>query len=108
MFLETSWDKSHLVKKNYADNDGKYINHFEIIDSKEFKHILAFDKSQPSLRVFAKVSRAIARRHLATTKNINLIRWFALAIIGAKPNVTRGKKCYSVNDGYAIIKERPN
>ena len=89
MFLETSWGKSPVVKKNYADNDGQCIDHFEIIDSKEFKHILAFDKCQPSLRVFAKVSRAIARRHLATTKNINLIRWFAPTIIGARPKVVR-------------------
>ena len=58
MFLETSRGKSPVVKKKYADNDGKCIDRFEIIDSTEFKHILAFDKSQPSLRVFAKVSRA--------------------------------------------------
>ena len=83
----------------YDKNDGKCIDHFEILDSTENKHILTFDESQPPLRVFAKVSRAIARRNLSIMKNINLIKWFAPAIIGAKSKVLRGKKCDSANDG---------
>ena len=78
-------------------------DHFKTLDSTEENHILAYDKSENSLRIFAKVSRQIARRHLAAPKNINRIRWFAPEIIKAKPKVVRGKKCDSVNDGYAII-----
>ena len=62
MFLETSWGKSPNVNYNYQSKDGQCIDHFETIDSNEFKQILAFDKYQPSLRGFWKVSRAIARR----------------------------------------------
>ena len=67
MFLETSWGKSPNVNKNYLSNDGQCIDHFETIDSNEINHILAFDKYQPSLRVFWKVPRAIARCHLVST-----------------------------------------
>ena len=108
MFLEANWGKSNVGEEKYGEVDGKCIDHFKTLDSTEDQHILAFDKSQPSLRVFAKVSRANARNHLATTNNINSIRWFAPAIIGAKPNIVRGKKCDSVNDGYAIIGKRPD
>ena len=83
MFLETNWGTTQNVKKSYLDNDGRSIDHFITIDSEEFKHVMGFDKDEPTLRVFAKVSRAIAKRHLATPKNINLIRWFTPTIIGA-------------------------
>ena len=103
MFLDTNWVGSILGEKKYDKEDGKCINNFKTLDSTEDKHILAFDESEPSMRVFAKVSRGIARHRLATTK-----RWFAPAIIGVKPKVVRGKKCDSVNDEFAIIGERPD
>ena len=108
MFLETNWGVITVGKKKYDKEDGKCIDHFKTLDSTEDKQILAYDESEQSLRISTKGSRQSARRHLATTKNINRIRWFAPEIIGAKPTVVRGKKCDSVNDGYAIIGKRPD
>ena len=106
MFLET-WGVGCVGMKKYVEKDGKCIDAFETLDSTEEKHIIAYNESDKSLHIFAKVSRQIARRHLATTKNINRMRWFAREIIGAKSKVVRGKNCDSVNDGYTIIGKRP-
>ena len=108
LFLETKLDKNFDGKKKYDEKECKCIDHFDTLDSTGEKHIIAIDKSKPSMRIFAKVLRGIVRHHLATTKNINCIRWFAPAIIGAKPKAVRGKKCDSVNYGYAIIGEHPD
>ena len=90
LFLETKWDRSIAWEKKYDKEDAKCIDHFKTLDSTEDKHIFSVNESEPSMRMFAKVSRGIARHHLATTRNINRIRWFAPAIIGAKPKVVRG------------------
>ena len=108
LFLETKWGKSITGEKKYDKKDNKCIDHFKTLDSMEDKHIIAVNESESSMRIFAKMSRGIAWHHLATTKNINRTRWFAPAIIGAKPKVMRGKKCDSVNYGYAIIGEHPD
>ena len=91
MFLETDWDVGCVGMKKYVKEDGKCIDDLETLDSTEEKHILAYNESDKSLRIFTKVSRQIARRHLTTTKNINPTRWFAPEVIGATPKVVRGK-----------------
>ena len=60
MFLETNWGRSIVGKKKYDKEDGKCIDRFKTLDSTEDKHIFAFDESEPSMRIFAKVSRGIA------------------------------------------------
>ena len=107
MLLDSKWGGGGDGMKEYDKQDAQCIDHFKILDSTEDNHILAYDKSENSLRIFAKVSRQIAQQHLATSKNINHIRWFASEIIGAKPKGVRGGKCDSVNNGYTIIDKRP-
>ena len=71
-------------------------------------NFVAFDKYKKLRCIFAKVLRNGAKRHLVTDKNIELLQRFAHTMVGSKPKVIRGKKCNSINSGYAIIGERPN
>ena len=73
LFLETNWGKSIAGEKKYAEKDSKCIDHFKALDSTEGKRIIVVNESEPLMQIFAKVSRGIARHHLATTKNINSI-----------------------------------
>ena len=107
-YMETNWWGGKIGgKKKYEPELALSINNFETLDSTKDEHILAFDDYKPSLRIFAKVSRGLAERHLASKNNINLLREFAPAIVGAKPTVGRGVKRGSINDDYAIIGIRP-
>ena len=107
-FLETNLGGSIVGEKKYKSTEALSIDTFEPTYSMEDKYMIAFNESKPSLRIFAKVSRKIARHHLATMGNINCIRSFASKIIGAKPKADRGKKCDSINGVYAIIGIRPD
>eukprot|EP00536_Pseudo-nitzschia_multiseries_P009986 jgi/Psemu1/24711/gm1.24711_g len=75
-------------EKKYPLAEALSIDNFETADSTDDQHILAFDDSEPSLRIFAKVSEILN---------------FAPEIVQAKAEVVRGKKCGSINDGYVII-----
>ena len=90
-------------KEEVSTGTGFVNKNYNTLDSTKDEHILAFDHSKPSLRIFAKVSRHFAERHLASKNNIELLRQFAPAIVGAKPTVGRGVKRGSINDDYAII-----
>ena len=57
MFLERDCGVGCVGMKKYVTEDGKCIDHFKTLDSMEEKHILAYDESDKSLRIFAKVSR---------------------------------------------------
>ena len=95
-------------KKKYNDKkEAICVDGFDFKDSTEEKHLIAFENNTTSRCVFAKVSRKISRYHLNTEKNIRRIRWFASAIMESKPHINRGKKCDSINDGYAIMGMRP-
>eukprot|EP00536_Pseudo-nitzschia_multiseries_P011441 jgi/Psemu1/28894/gm1.28894_g len=89
--------------KKYQPEQALSIENFNKLDSTKDEHILAFDDTNPSLRIFAKVSRKFAKRHLVLKNNIKVLRKFAPEIVGAKPTVARGQKCGSINDDYAII-----
>eukprot|EP00536_Pseudo-nitzschia_multiseries_P017990 jgi/Psemu1/53555/gm1.53555_g len=107
-YMETNWWGGKIGgKKKYEPELALSIDNFETLDSTKDEHILAFDDYKPSLRIFAKVSRGLAERHLASKNNINLLREFAPAIVGAKPTIGRGVKRGSINDDYAIIGIRP-
>ena len=108
MFWEASWAKVLLERRNTTRMMVSVLIISKHLIVRKISIFLLSHKSQLSLHMLAKVPRAIARRHLATTKNINLIRWIAPAIIGAKPKLVRGKKCDRVNDGYVIIGEHPD
>ena len=97
-----------LLKKLNDKKKALYIDEFKIKDSTEDKHLIVFEEGDSSRYVFAKNSRKVSRFHLATTKNIRRIRWFAPNLIVSKPNITRRKKCDSINNGYAIIGMRPD
>lgn len=106
-YMEIDWGGKTGGKKKYRPEQALSIGNFNTLDSTEDKPILAFDDSEPSLRIFAKVSRNFALRHLASKHNIKLLRQFAPAIVGAKPTIGRGVKRGSINDDYAIIGIRP-
>eukprot|EP00536_Pseudo-nitzschia_multiseries_P017256 jgi/Psemu1/50050/gm1.50050_g len=72
------------------------IDSFKTLDSTDEKFILVFAKSEPSLRIFAKASRKIAKQRLGKLENIKITRTFT------------GEICTSINNGYAIIGTRPN
>ena len=67
VFLETNWGRIIVGEKD-DKKDGKCIDHFKTLDSTKDKHILAFDESESPMRIVEKVSRGIARHHLATKK----------------------------------------
>ena len=106
-YMETDWGGKTGGKKKYQPEQALSIENYNTLDSTKDEHILAFDPYEPSLRIFAKVSRHFAERHLASKNNIELLRQFAPAIVGAKPTVGRGVKRGSINDDYAIIGIRP-
>ena len=61
-----------------------------------------------SVRVFGKLSRNMAKTHLAKQECICELREFSNDMIQLKPKVQRGKHRDSINDGYGIIGYRPN
>eukprot|EP00536_Pseudo-nitzschia_multiseries_P011655 jgi/Psemu1/29577/gm1.29577_g len=91
--------------KEYTSTEAVSIDSFETLDSMDEKYIIAFDESEPSLRIFAKVSREKAKQHLAQYSNIQNTREFLKDIVEAKPEVVRGSKCTSINNGYAVLDE---
>eukprot|EP00536_Pseudo-nitzschia_multiseries_P001273 jgi/Psemu1/2900/gm1.2900_g len=93
--METSWGGKIGGKNKYQSAQGLSIDNFETLDSTKDEHILAFDNYKPSLRIFAKVSRNFAERHLASNNNIKVL------------TVARGQKRASINNTYAIIGIRP-
>jgi len=85
---------------------GKYvmpIDDMRTIDSTETKHCFARDAENPGITLFAKVSGLQSRNLLASNTKIALLRNFPNNIIKCKPVVPRGKKCLSINKGYAIV-----
>ena len=88
--MEINWKENDLVPKKYDDEEEALsIDGFDIKDSTEEKHLIAFEKGNSSRCIFAKLSMKIALFHLATKKTINRIRWFAPAIIKWKPHINR-------------------
>eukprot|EP00536_Pseudo-nitzschia_multiseries_P013878 jgi/Psemu1/36774/gm1.36774_g len=71
----------------YPSADTVSIDSFTILDSTNKKFILAFDESEPSLRIFAKASRQFAKQRLGAPENIEITRTFAGEIVEAKPEV---------------------
>eukprot|EP00536_Pseudo-nitzschia_multiseries_P008971 jgi/Psemu1/21958/gm1.21958_g len=98
-FMETSWGEKIVGYKEYTSTEAVSIDSFQTLDSTDEKHIVAFDESEPSLQIFAKVSRENAKQHLAQSSNIQDTRKFAKEIVPAKSVVVRGKKCTSINNG---------
>eukprot|EP00536_Pseudo-nitzschia_multiseries_P014701 jgi/Psemu1/39830/gm1.39830_g len=103
----TNWGGKIGGKKKYQPEQALSIENFDTLDSTKDEHIVAFDDTNPSLCIFAKVSRKFAKRHMTSKNNIKVLRKFAPEIVGAKPTVPRGHKCGSINDDYAIIGIRP-
>ena len=101
--METNWNGNRVGDVKYQPKEVQSIDDFKIKDSTKNTHIIAFGKGESSKWDFTKVSRKNARFHLATTKNIQRLRWFAPNLIASKPTVIRGGKCDNINDGYAII-----
>ena len=90
--METNWKENDLVPKKYDDEkEALSIDGFDIKDNTEEKYLIAFEKGTSSRCVFAKISRKIARFHLAMKTTINRVRWFAPAIIKCKPHINHGK-----------------
>eukprot|EP00536_Pseudo-nitzschia_multiseries_P016880 jgi/Psemu1/48220/gm1.48220_g len=106
--METSWGEQIVRTKEYTSTEAVSIDCFDILDSTDEKHIIAVDESEPLLRIFAKVSRDKAKQHLARSSRIETTRRFSKEIVEAKPEVVRGSKCTSINDGYAVLGIRPN
>eukprot|EP00536_Pseudo-nitzschia_multiseries_P004241 jgi/Psemu1/9560/gm1.9560_g len=100
--FENSW------RKEYTSEEAVSIESFTTLYSTNKKFILAFDKSEPSLQIFAKASTQFAKQCLGTPGNIEITRTFAGEIVESKPKIGQGTKCDSVNNGYAIMGMRPN
>eukprot|EP00536_Pseudo-nitzschia_multiseries_P018068 jgi/Psemu1/53987/gm1.53987_g len=107
-FMETNWGWTTVGEKKYSLAQAVSSDSFKTLDSTVKKFVLAFAKSEPSLRIFAKASTQFAKQHLGTPENIEITRTFAEQIVESKPKIGRGTKCDSVNSGYAIIGMRPN
>eukprot|EP00536_Pseudo-nitzschia_multiseries_P019621 jgi/Psemu1/317152/fgenesh1_kg.5854_\ len=58
-YMETSWGGKIGGKKNHQPEQALSINNFETLDSTKDEHILAFDNSNPLLRIFAKQNRQL-------------------------------------------------
>ena len=89
----------------------KSIDNFDIIDSTDNKHCLVMDDSagkKKSIRVFGKLSRNMAKSHLAKHESICELREFSKDMIQLKPKVHRGENWDGINDGYGIIGYRPD
>eukprot|EP00536_Pseudo-nitzschia_multiseries_P010127 jgi/Psemu1/25090/gm1.25090_g len=99
-YMETSWGGKIGGKKKYQPEQALLIENFDMLDSTKDEHIVAFDDTNPLLRIFAKVSRKVAKQHMALKKNIKVLRKFAPEIVGAKPTVPRGHKRGSINNDY--------
>lgn len=54
-FMETKWDLSHDVPKKYGKKEALSIDNFEIRDSTEDKHLIAFKKGNSSRCIFGKI-----------------------------------------------------
>eukprot|EP00536_Pseudo-nitzschia_multiseries_P006003 jgi/Psemu1/14231/gm1.14231_g len=102
-FMKSSWGEQIVGTKEYTSTEAVSIDCFDILDSTDEKHIIAVDESEPSLRIFAKVSRDKAKQHLAQSSRIETTRRFLKEIVEAKPEVVRGSKCTSINAGYAVL-----
>jgi len=81
------------------------IDDFKTIDSKENAHCLVLDKNivLDNKTIFAKVSRKIAQRGMASPVNTKFLQKYVIELMQHKPQVDRGKKCDSVNTGYRIM-----
>eukprot|EP00536_Pseudo-nitzschia_multiseries_P019168 jgi/Psemu1/316765/fgenesh1_kg.4027_\ len=86
-YMETNWGGKIGGKKKYQPEQALSIENFDTLDSTKDEHIVAFDDTNPSLRILAKVSRKFAKRHLATKNNIKLLRKFAPEINRQLPEV---------------------
>eukprot|EP00536_Pseudo-nitzschia_multiseries_P006484 jgi/Psemu1/304190/fgenesh1_kg.139_\ len=96
-FMATNWGRTTVGEKKYSLAQAVSIDSFKTVDSTDKKFVLAFAKSEPSLRIFAKASRQFAKQRLGTPKNIEITRTFAGQIVQSKPKIGRGTKCDSVN-----------
>jgi hypothetical protein len=106
MFVNWSRDKK---PKAFNDEVSMSIDHFKTIDSTYTNHCLALDDTKEKTdTVFAKISREVAKRHLATTENSQLLRDLVDDLMKYKPHVDRGNKCDSVNTGYRIMGFHPD
>eukprot|EP00536_Pseudo-nitzschia_multiseries_P011432 jgi/Psemu1/28861/gm1.28861_g len=84
-FMETSWGWKTVGEKKYPSSEAVSIDSFKTLDSTDKKFILAFDESEPPLRIFAKASRQIAKQRLGAPENIEITRRFAVEVVEAKP-----------------------
>eukprot|EP00536_Pseudo-nitzschia_multiseries_P014271 jgi/Psemu1/310782/fgenesh1_kg.680_\ len=80
-YMETNWGGKIGGKKKYQPEQALSIENFNTLDSTKDEHIFAFDDTNPSLRIFAKVSRKFAKRHLVSKNNIKVLRKFAPEIL---------------------------
>eukprot|EP00536_Pseudo-nitzschia_multiseries_P018060 jgi/Psemu1/53926/gm1.53926_g len=103
-----NWGWKTVGEKKYPSAEAVSIDSFKTLDSTDKKFILALAESEPSLQICAKASRQFAKQRLGKLESIEFTRTFAGEIVEAKPEVVRGKKCTSINNGYAIIGTRPN
>jgi len=101
MFINWSNDEE---EKNYTQ-ESMSINDFKTIDSKENFHCLVIDENieLDNKTIFAKVSRKIAQRGMASPVNTKFLQKYVIELMQHKPQVDRGKKCDSVNTGYRIM-----
>mmetsp|Transcript_6251 Transcript_6251/g.13409 ORF Transcript_6251/g.13409 Transcript_6251/m.13409 type:complete len:269 (+) Transcript_6251:364-1170(+) len=106
MFVKWPCDKN---SKAINDEVSMSIDHFKTINSFYSYHRIALDctKEKPNT-VFAKVSREVAKKHLATPENCQLLRDFVDDLMKYKPHVNRGNKCDSTNTGYRITGFHPD
>mmetsp|Transcript_19989 Transcript_19989/g.41136 ORF Transcript_19989/g.41136 Transcript_19989/m.41136 type:complete len:141 (-) Transcript_19989:35-457(-) len=106
MFVKWPGDKN---SKAFNDEVSMSIDHFKTINSFYSYHRIALDctKEKPNT-VFAKVSREVAKKHLATPENCQLLRDFVDDLMKYKPHVNRGNKCDSTNTGYRIMGFHPD
>eukprot|EP00532_Pseudo-nitzschia_australis_P015969 CAMPEP_0168261558 /NCGR_PEP_ID=MMETSP0141_2-20121125/9134_1 /TAXON_ID=44445 /ORGANISM="Pseudo-nitzschia australis, Strain 10249 10 AB" /LENGTH=142 /DNA_ID=CAMNT_0008199697 /DNA_START=68 /DNA_END=493 /DNA_ORIENTATION=- len=86
------------------------INEFKTIDSKEIDHCLVLDENLEldNRTIFAKVSREMVKRGMASMVNTIFLRSYVEKLMQHKPQVDQGKKCDSVNTGYRVMGSHPD
>jgi len=107
-YMFVSWSRDNEPKA-FNDQVSMSINHFKTIDSTYSVHCLALDDTKEKTdMIFAKISREVAKRHLAKSENSQLLRGLVDDLMKYKSHVNRGTKCDSVNTGYRIMGFHPD
>ena len=91
-FMEINWKEQLKVTKKYDHKkEAICVDGFDVKDSTEEKHLIAFENNTTSRCVFAKVSRKISRYHLNTKKIFDAYDGLLLLLWKANHTLIEGK-----------------